>query len=273
MKRYHGVMAAALVVAAPAVARAATLGFVETFASPGVGDWGSSTGGGPTNPGTGGLDGVNDGYLLIASSFAANFGVRGTGPEYVGDWSSAGITEVTLWLNDVGTDEDFEIHFLISDGFLTTTWQYLEGFHPPHDCWKQFRVDMTDASKWVRTRGDSSFQDVLRNVDRVTIRHDLAPYVENPNPIRGSLGIDHITLGPVLPACHAPFADVDDDGDVDQADFGVFQACLSDPCGRARAECACFDRNRDGMVNASDYEVFSKCVSGPMIAADPACGD
>jgi hypothetical protein len=65
------------------------------------------------------------------------------------------------------------------------------------------------------------------------------------------------------------------DGDVDQADFAVFQLCFSgagalllDP-----VYCACFDREPDGEIDRDDLDKFLNCVSGPTIpwVASPQC--
>src|SRR5207244_2839148 len=60
------------------------------------------------------------------------------------------------------------------------------------------------------------------------------------------------TLDPkcTLPACHHPFADVDNDGDVDFDDFAVFQRCFTGPTDTLTSlgllgYCHCFDRNAD----------------------------
>lgn len=70
--------------------------------------------------------------------------------------------------------------------------------------------------------------------------------------------------------CGAVFADRDDDGDVDQADFGRFQACYSGEGLAAAAECACLDRDGenvtgDGDIDAMDLVAFIKCYTGPAI--------
>lgn len=270
MKQHTGWWTGSLVLAlAVLAARAADLGHVDRFDAAGTSGW--SSGVPVNNPGSGGVDGPADGFLRVSTSFAGNHGARNIEPAYQGDWIAAGITELTLWLNDVEADQAFEIHVLLSDGFVASTWQYNEGFVPPNGCWRQFRVDLTDAAKWTQTRGEGTFEQVLRHVDRVTIRHDLAPYFDFPDGIVGELGIDHITLGPVPQLCPAPFADGDADGDVDQADFGLLQACMTDPCRAVSSDCACFDRDRDGTVSPGDLEAFMLCASGPMVPADPAC--
>lgn len=68
--------------------------------------------------------------------------------------------------------------------------------------------------------------------------------------------------------CSIPFADADRDGDVDQMDFGLFQACFTGestvlPPGQG---CSCFDRGGiAGAVDRSDFDEFMNCFSGPAI--------
>jgi hypothetical protein len=66
--------------------------------------------------------------------------------------------------------------------------------------------------------------------------------------------------------------DLDLDGDVDQDDFGAFQACFSGPgISQEAAEClpARFDTDED--VDQDDFTVFEGCVSGANTPADPEC--
>ncbi len=76
--------------------------------------------------------------------------------------------------------------------------------------------------------------------------------------------------------CPVPFADSDVDADVDQDDFGAFQACFTGP-GPATVvgDCTCFDRDAggtgDGDVDTDDLSAFEACASGPGVQADPAC--
>jgi hypothetical protein len=71
---------------------------------------------------------------------------------------------------------------------------------------------------------------------------------------------------PGLPlCCPNPFADDDADGDVDQGDFGNFQACYSGPFGLLTAGCECFDRNGDSRVDSEDFNAFLDCATGPEI--------
>jgi hypothetical protein len=64
--------------------------------------------------------------------------------------------------------------------------------------------------------------------------------------------------------------DFDGDQDVDQADFGHLQACLSggDPVDPA---CENAKLNGDKFVDQDDVAIFEACASGPGIPADPNC--
>jgi len=76
--------------------------------------------------------------------------------------------------------------------------------------------------------------------------------------------------------CVDPFADDDGDDDVDQADFGAWQACFSGSGNAYPTGCECFDRHPatpDGDVDGDDFTVFMNCWSGPSVAVNPACDD
>jgi len=103
----------------------------------------------------------------------------------------------------------------------------------------------------------------------------------NGNPSFGVAVVDDIELIMPVVRCHTPFADADDDNDVDVADFGMFQICYTGPNGTLPASpeyCTCFDRPEgplnqpDGDVDEADLVIFSNCALGPGIMADPSCG-
>jgi hypothetical protein len=67
--------------------------------------------------------------------------------------------------------------------------------------------------------------------------------------------------------------DIDEDGDVDQEDFGIFQVCY-DPLALelpAHSPCQCFDLDYSGAVDLNDFGLLQRCLSGPGIPADPTC--
>ncbi|GMU22260.1 MAG: hypothetical protein AMXMBFR13_23480 [Phycisphaerae bacterium] len=70
---------------------------------------------------------------------------------------------------------------------------------------------------------------------------------------------------------HGP-ADYDRDGDVDQSDFGHFQACLTGP-SVPQYDPACADTkfDEDVDVDTDDMAVFLGCMTGPGAMADPHC--
>ncbi len=167
-----------------------SLGFREDW--PGTSDQGWTGGAEVVNPGSGGVDGAADGFLMVSTPIVSHLGTVSTGAEYAGDWIATGIEVVLLWLNDVGNAQPLEIHFSIGNQF--NLWQYNVGFHPPLDEWQEFMVDLTSAGNFTQIIGTASFSSALQNVDRIHIRHDLAPFVQTPDAIQGDFGLDRLTL-------------------------------------------------------------------------------
>ena len=63
--------------------------------------------------------------------------------------------------------------------------------------------------------------------------------------------------------------DMDRDGDVDQEDFGLFQACLSGTGAQYPLGCGDADLHTDGDVDEDDWAVFQSCMAGPNVP--PGC--
>ncbi len=196
MRVRSGLLLLALIAAGITPAQAAPIfGFNESFSAPGTAGWG---GGVPTisNPGSGGVGGAGDGYLLIGSLGGSLATRCKSCPGFTGDWTAAGITHIGLSLNDVGTDDPLEVHFAI--GSETNFWLYVPGFDPPHDAWARFVVDLTNPADFVQLIGPGTFADALLNVTVVHVRHDTAPFVKNADFITADLGIDDITIGDLM---------------------------------------------------------------------------
>lgn len=70
----------------------------------------------------------------------------------------------------------------------------------------------------------------------------------------------------------APPGDMDRDGDVDQKDFGLFQACISGGL-TPQGDPACADArlDNDSDVDQMDVGLFLGCVSGPQVPASFEC--
>jgi hypothetical protein len=66
--------------------------------------------------------------------------------------------------------------------------------------------------------------------------------------------------------------DFDVDGDVDQKDFGHFQACISGD-NNEQTDIQCFDAllDSDDDVDAQDFAIFFNCLSGKDVPADSNC--
>lgn len=77
----------------------------------------------------------------------------------------------------------------------------------------------------------------------------------------------------VLPPPAAP-GDMDRDGDVDQEDFGHFQACYSG-AGIPQYDFDCLDAllDTDEDVDHDDFGVFQQCFTGPNVIADLNCAE
>ncbi len=199
--------------AAPARSLAApTPGFVDHLTS-GIGQWGG--GDFYSNPGTGGVLGAGDGYLLVTTPgpspfFTGNLAARSLDTPYAGNWTAAGVTKVKFYLNDVGNaDAGLEIHFCVGNG--ANFWQYNPGFIPPVGSWTQFTVDL-GSTNWTQIVGTGTLSAALAAADRILIRHDKAPYAQNPDPISADVGIDEISeesggsTGVPLPRLTGPLA-------------------------------------------------------------------
>ena len=77
----------------------------------------------------------------------------------------------------------------------------------------------------------------------------------------------HVVLTPIP-------ADIDRDRDVDQEDFGLFQACLTGPgIVQDDPDCARTRLDIDSDVDGNDFILFQKCFTGPDIEGDPGCLD
>lgn len=100
---------------------------------------------------------------------------------------------------------------------------------------------------------------------------------QSPNPACYTMGSDFLDLlarfvpggGLSVPVR----ADLDLDGDVDQEDFGLFQACMTGS-GALPTDVCCAMAELDGQpgIDQSDFRILQRCLSGTNVPADPACG-
>jgi hypothetical protein len=66
-------------------------------------------------------------------------------------------------------------------------------------------------------------------------------------------------------------ADLDNDGDVDSDDFGLFDACTSGPAVALTPGCEDVDSDSDNDVDMSDFGSFQTCYSGSNVLAASSC--
>lgn len=67
-------------------------------------------------------------------------------------------------------------------------------------------------------------------------------------------------------------SDLDRDGDVDQSDFGFFQACLTAPgISQDDPNCLWARIDDDLDVDIDDFGIIQACMSGPNVCPDPDC--
>jgi hypothetical protein len=66
---------------------------------------------------------------------------------------------------------------------------------------------------------------------------------------------------------------MDRDGDVDQEDFGRFQACLSGFSVPLAPGCEPADFNSDGYVDQTDLNLILSCMGGPNRPIAAGCAD
>jgi hypothetical protein len=197
----HRSIAAAGAIALALLARPAagqpTPGFVEDWPGTSTQNWISAQMT-TVNPGTGGVGGSGDGFLQMSRSMNGNFGVRSTEAEYTGDWIAAGIKHLRLWLNDVGDDQNFEVH--VSLGQFVNLWQYDPAFLPPSNAWSEFVVNLNDSASFSQIIGSGagSYTLGLRDVQVLHVRHDNPPFAQVPDANSGELGLDRIMLSSVV---------------------------------------------------------------------------
>lgn len=192
MRRFYVTLAALTFGAtASGTANAAVIGFVEDFNN-GLNGW--AGGGGEAIIMGGGVDGAGDSYLETSRDTAGFLGKRGQTPELIGDLVADGVTGYRIWLNDTGADQALEIHFGV--GNRQNFWQYDVPFFPPEGQWQAFEVDLTDTANWTQIIGGGTFAAALAGTDRILIRHDVAPFGQQPDAIVGEFGIDSVEVLP-----------------------------------------------------------------------------
>jgi hypothetical protein len=163
-------LAAVALVLGPAVAQAITIGQKDDFEGGGTENW--NLGGTPvSNVTTGGPAGAGDNYLELetntASGPGAKVGIR-NGTQWLGDYTAAGVTGLTMHLNNFSSTA-MEMRILIDGdgGAFTSSLAFLLG---ANSGWVGASFDMTASG--LTSVGGTTLADTLANVTVFTIRND-----------------------------------------------------------------------------------------------------
>jgi hypothetical protein len=158
------------------------------------------------------------------------------------------------------TDEDYdsaEFHFDSGDP--------APGFR--EDFWPAVADDETENGVWRHVVLEREVSTTSGNIEMRLLMHDK---------IRGKQAVawDNVRLTVGLP-CWEPRFDRDNDGDVDQDDFAVFQVCFTGGVGSIvdPDTCRCMNSDGDEDIDQIDLIGFEACARGPMIEADDTCDD
>ncbi len=167
-----------------------------------------------------------------------NYSLTATVQVRMWDQTPAG-TSVTLFFVVDGEDQPGATAALIDLPFMT-----VDGLDPYTILSADFIGEATSditLKMQISTNADSGFQTC-------------------PDPKLSVVGIDDVQLVGVV-ACPTPFADADEDGDIDGTDFAILQLCIGD--NPLPDECRCFDTDTSGGIDAADVADFVDCATGP----------
>ena len=136
---------------------------------------------------------------------------------------------------------------------------------------------ISDDANWLTAAPGSGM--VTTETDTITLFYHMEElpagyYGATVTVSSGEAGNSPQTISVNVTIDPSPFArvDFDEDGDVDQEDFGRFQACYTGP-GVPQNAPNCFNAklDDDDDVDVGDFSVFQRCMTGEGILADPDC--
>jgi hypothetical protein len=185
---------AALTVVVPP-AWAITLGTVDTFQDGLTAGW-TSGNNHPTPPvvvTSGGPEGADDAYLLVRSSGTTGAGgkllVFATGTQWKGNYTQAGVTGLTMDVNNLGnTDLSLRLHLMGTGGLTADSLAPI--FVPAGSGWTAitFSLDPADLSGAAAA--------VLGDLTEFRLFHAVSDPYPPAVPIAATLGIDNVTAVP-----------------------------------------------------------------------------
>lgn len=146
---------------------------------------------------SGGVGGAGDGYLAASRNPAGHLGVANSDLVVTGNLPADGVTGFSFWLKDLGSQAPVNIHVAVGVP-LSNFWQSNATFIPSTTEWTQYTIRFDDPAGWTKIQsfGPGTFEEALAQSGRLLFRHDLAPYTSTPNSLRGSFGLDRVTVLP-----------------------------------------------------------------------------
>jgi hypothetical protein len=132
--------------------------------------------------------------------------------------------------------------------------------------------EITSQVGWITvspTTGDSVAEadPITMSFDTDTFEvglHEATITLTSPEAVNSPLTV------PVQVRVRVP-GDFDGDDDVDQQDFGMFQACLASNGTQTSTACQPARMDSDSDVDSEDCTLFRNCMTGPNVVGDAHC--
>lgn len=149
------------------------------------------------NTGSGGPTGANDKFLGVTSDGSGQGGrlaTYNTG-DWLGNYQSAGVTSISMMIKNFNA-VPLEMRIVLFDGVTHARWtSTTPAIIAPNSGWTAATFSLAE-SDLTRVQGNSNYQGVITNVERLMIRHDAGTPSAGGTAITGEMGIDNIQAVP-----------------------------------------------------------------------------
>jgi len=199
----------------------------------------------------GGPGGAGDAFLELTSlggnGPGSKLAVFNQSPDWTGDFSLLGATAVEVDMrNDSGRTLNMRL-VLFGDGSKNNRWTSSEAFELLSDGqWHHVSFPVAEAALF-NAQGRATYEEVISDVLRVMLRHDVGGPSPVGTPIAAQLGLDNIMLVKAL--------DFNGDNKLDVADVDLMLQEI-----KAGTHSSEFDLNADQLVDSQDLTLL---VTGP----------
>jgi len=235
--------------------------------------------------------------VILTNSLLLDVGDTAVGSD------DASLDMVDLWGHNAYVRKDYHCYFdyyeALSAKPLVVTEFGIDAYDTMAVTTNEVAQADWDVAEWrqieARTSGGVVFEyadEYWKDLDGTLDGHDLGGHTTDVHPDEVSneewYGVMEIADGTVVPnvlerrkaycALKAEFSDIaapdfDRDNDVDQSDFGHFQACYTEPDQKPVASCLDADMDCDEDVDLTDFNFFLACASGPAVPPSQGCFD